>query len=409
MKSIRNIYKIGNGPSSSHTMGPKKASILFKEEFIEADNYVITLMGSLALTGKGHLTDKIIKEVFYDKNIKIVFDIETKCDYHPNTMTLEALKNGSSIGYWKVYSIGGGEIEIDGNNEKIIDDEIYELNSFTDIETYCINNNITLDKYIYEREKSDFKQYLKQVWNAMKTSINKGLNDEGVLPGKLEIQRKAKKIFNNIMPNETPDIRKNRLLMDYAYSVCEENAGGGIIVTAPTCGSCGILPAVLYYAMKEKNISEEKIIDGLAVAGLIGNLIKTNASISGAECGCQAEVGSACSMAAAAYAFLNDYSISKIESAAEIAMEHHLGLTCDPVDGYVQIPCIERNGAAAIRAIDSSIMSYLINMSGMISFDTVIDTMYETGKDLNSHYKETSTGGLAKKYCRNKFYNPYIK
>lgn len=409
MQSIRELYKIGNGPSSSHTMGPKKAAILFKQEFPTADKYIVTLMGSLALTGKGHLTDQIIMQAFEGSFIEIIFDIQTKCENHPNTMTLEAFSNNKSIGFWRVYSIGGGDIEIEGKPNVSSNNKVYDLNKFTDIATFCNNNNLNLAEYVYSREDSDFPSFLRTIWEAMKSSISNGLNAEGTIPGKLQIKKRAKTMYSSYDKSESPIIKKNRLLMSYAYAVCEENASGGQIVTAPTCGSSGILPAVLFYAQQEFNYTDEQIIDALCVSGLIGTLIKTNASVSGAECGCQAEVGSACSMAAAAYSFLQGYKLPIIENSAEIAMEHHLGLTCDPVQGYVQIPCIERNGAAAIRAIDSSIMSKLINHGGMISFDTVVDTMYETGKDLSSHYRETSTGGLAKKYVRNKFYNSSIE
>ena len=239
----------------------------------------------------------------------------------------------------------------------------------------------------------------------MKNGIEIGLKEEGIIPGRLEIPKKAKNLYEENIENETAELKRTRLLTAYAYATSEQNASGGIIVTAPTCGASGVLPAVLYYLYKEENIPEDKIIEGLAVAGLIGNLVKTNASISGAECGCQAEIGTACSMAAAGYAYIKGFSTDVIESAAEIAMEHHLGLTCDPIYGYVQIPCIERNAVAAIRAIDSANMASLLYKDSKISFDLVVETMYETGKDLSGHYRETSKGGLAKKYCRNKFYN----
>ena len=252
--------------------------------------------------------------------------------------------------------------------------------------------------------------FLATVWNKMQESINTGLSIEGTLPGKLKLERKAKFIYNNKLEDETEELKRTRLLTAYAYSVSETNASGGEIVTAPTCGSCGVLPAVLYYEKKTNNYTDEEIINALATAGIIGNLVKQNASISGAECGCQAEVGTACSMAAAACAELHNLSLSQIENAAEIAMEHHLGLTCDPIYGYVQIPCIERNAVAAIRAIDACNMARIINSRKQkISFDMVVDTMYETGKDLSKHYRETSEGGLAKKYCRNKFYNTELE
>ena len=406
IRTIRELFKIGNGPSSSHTMGPKRAAELFRDKNPDADRFEVVLYGSLASTGKGHLTDWIIRETLKNKLVDIFFDEKTRCTVHPNTMELIAYKDDEQIDEWKVYSVGGGAIEIDGekNIERI--PIVYNHSKFTEIKNYCEELNIDLAEYVYSKEDKDFKNYLEEIWDTMKNAVEEGLRKDGLLPGALKISRKAKKIFENVPAHETAELKRTRLLLAYAYSVSEQNSSGGIIVTSPTCGAAGVLPAVLYYSYKELGFSEEKIINALAVAGLIGNLIKTNASISGAECGCQAEVGTACSMAAAAFAYLNDYNLLHIEKAAEIAMEHHLGLTCDPVQGYVQIPCIERNGVAALRAIDSAYTAHILNDEGHISFDTVVDTMYETGKDLKSHYRETSKGGLAKKYCRNKFYNP---
>ena len=406
IRTIRELFKIGNGRSSSHTMGPKRAAELFRDKNPDADRFEVVLYGSLASTGKGHLTDWIIRETLKNKLVDIFFDEKTRCTVHPNTMELIAYKDDEQIDEWKVYSVGGGAIEIDGekNIERI--PIVYNHSKFTEIKNYCEELNIDLAEYVYSKEDKDFKNYLEEIWDTMKNAVEEGLRKDGLLPGALKISRKAKKIFENVPAHETAELKRTRLLLAYAYSVSEQNSSGGIIVTSPTCGAAGVLPAVLYYSYKELGFSEEKIINALAVAGLIGNLIKTNASISGAECGCQAEVGTACSMAAAAFAYLNDYNLLHIEKAAEIAMEHHLGLTCDPVQGYVQIPCIERNGVAALRAIDSAYTAHILNDEGHISFDTVVDTMYETGKDLKSHYRETSKGGLAKKYCRNKFYNP---
>ena len=400
MKSLKELYKIGNGPSSSHTMGPKKAALLLKEEYPDADLYKIILYGSLAFTGKGHLTDKIIDEALKPSNVEIIFNKEEKELKHPNTMDLIAFKEEKELGKFRVYSIGGGSIQIEGKDFQD-EKDIYQFTTFTDIKNNCED----LLKYVYSQEDNDIKEYLKQVWNTMKNGIETGLKEEGIIPGKLKISKKAKVLYEKNIENETAELKIIRLLTAYAYATSEQNASGGIIVTAPTCGASGVLPAVLYYLYKEENIPEDKIIEGLAVAGLIGNLVKTNASISGAECGCQAEIGTACSMAAAGYAYIKGFSTDVIESAAEIAMEHHLGLTCDPIYGYVQIPCIERNAVAAIRAIDSANMASLLYKDSKISFDLVVETMYETGKDLSGHYRGTSKGGLAKKYCRNKFYN----
>ncbi len=404
MKSIKELYKIGNGPSSSHTMGPKKAALLLKEKYPTADLYQIILYGSLAFTGKGHLTDKIILEALKPSNVEIIFNKETKELKHPNTMDLIALKNKEELGKFRAYSIGGGSIQIEGEDFQE-EKDIYDFTTYTDIKNNCKEKNISLLEYVYTQEDKDLSEYLKTVWQTMKKTLEEGLEQEGLIPGRLKIPKKAKTLYSKELEKETAELKRTRLLTAYAYATSEQNASGGMIVTAPTCGASGVLPAVLYYLYKQENVNEAKILEGLAIAGLIGNLVKTNASISGAECGCQAEIGTACSMAAAAYAYIKGYSIDVIECAAEIAMEHHLGLTCDPIYGYVQIPCIERNAVAAIRAIDSANMASLLYKDSKISFDLVVETMYETGKDLGSHYRETSKGGLAKKYCRNKFYN----
>ena len=408
MKSIKELYKIGNGPSSSHTMGPKKAALLLKEKYPTADLYQIILYGSLAFTGKGHLTDKIILEALKPSNVEIIFNKEKKELKHPNTMDLIALKNKEELGKFRAYSIGGGSIQIEGEDFQE-EKDIYDFTTYTDIKNNCKEKNISLLEYVYTQEDKDLSEYLKTVWQTMKKTLEEGLEQEGLIPGRLKIPKKAKTLYSKELEKETAELKRTRLLTAYAYATSEQNASGGMIVTAPTCGASGVLPAVLYYLYKQENVNEAKILEGLAIAGLIGNLVKTNASISGAACGCQAEIGTACSMAAAAYAYIKGYSIDVIECAAEIAMEHHLGLTCDPIYGYVQIPCIERNAVAAIRAIDSANMASLLYKDSKISFDLVVETMYETGKDLGSHYRETSKGGLAKKYCRNKFYNDNLE
>lgn len=407
MKSLKELYKIGNGPSSSHTMGPKKAALLLKEKYPEADLYKIILYGSLAYTGKGHLTDKIILKALEKNNVEIIFNKDVKELKHPNTMDLIAYKNREELGRFTAYSVGGGSIQIEGELIKE-EKDIYKFTTFTEIKKYCRKNKIALLEYVILQEGKEIIEYLNIVWKTMKKTLEEGLEKEGIIPGKLKISKKAKSLYNTVT-KETSELKRIRLLTAYAYATSEQNASGEIIVTAPTCGASGVLPAVLYYLYKQENISEKSIIEGLAVAGLIGNLVKENASISGAECGCQAEIGTACSMAAAAYAYIKGYNINIIECAAEIAMEHHLGLTCDPIYGYVQIPCIERNAVAAVRAIDSANMASFLYKDSKISFDLVIETMYETGKDLGSHYKETSKGGLAKKYCRNKFYNDNLE
>ncbi|MCI8352635.1 MAG: serine dehydratase [Clostridia bacterium] len=405
MQSLQELYKIGNGPSSSHTMGPKKATEIFRNKYSNADKFKIILYGSLALTGKGHLTDHIIRETLIGYEVEIEFDTKTDCDVHPNTFDIFAYKEDKLLDNWRVYSIGGGSFKIQ-NKQDVIVENIYKQKNFKEIKEYIKENNIDLYDYVCLVEgKEKITSFLTVVWETMQQTIKNGLTTTGIIPGRLKLPRRAKKIYENKLNFETNDIKKTRLLSSYAYATSEENASGGIIVTAPTCGACGVLPAVLYYMKEEYHINDEQIVKSLAVAGVIGNIIKTNASISGAECGCQAEIGTACSMAAAAVAYLFGLDIDRIENSAEVAMEHHLGLTCDPIYGYVQIPCIERNAVAAMRAFDAAILSSMLETNKKISFDLVVETMYETGKDLGKHYRETSEGGLAKKYCRNKYFN----
>lgn len=387
MKSIKELYKIGRGPSSSHTMGPEKAALYFKNKYKESDSFKAILYGSLSMTGKGHLTDWILKKIL-GKDTEITFDNTTTVS-HPNTFVLEAYKDNKSIGKDEFVSIGGGDIIINGLSD--IKDDIYPFKTFNDIKEYSIKNNISLENIVYKFEGNEIKEFLNQVYDKMIDSITNGLNNDSIIPGSLKLKRKAKLIFNS---SESNNDDKKRIVA-YSYAVSEENASGGIVVTAPTCGSSGVMPSCLYYYQNKYNISKNKIIDSLAVAGLFGNVVKENASISGALLGCQAEVGTACSMAAAALAHLNNEDLFMIESAAEIAMEHHLGLTCDPVNGLVQIPCIERNAVASLRAIDAQYLSSLPIYPERISFDDVVLSMYETGLDLHPRYKETSKGGLA--------------
>ena len=386
MESLKELYRIGNGPSSSHTMGPKFATIEFlnRNKDLEFDLIKVYLFGSLALTGKGHLTDKVIDNVLKNYNHEIIFDINHKTK-HPNTILFKGYKDKKCIVKMKARSVGGGKVVI--NKEKYFKEEIYDLNTFDDIKNYCLNKNIRLSDYVDEKE--DINDYLLEVYDAMLKAIDRGLKSKKRIPGALKLERKALYLYEKAK-NERDKV------MAYAYAVSEENASGNIIVTAPTCGASGILPAVIKYAL-DLGKTKEDIIRGLKTAGLVGNLIKTNASISGAEAGCQAEVGSACSMASVFLAEVNNDSIDVIEKAAEIALEHHLGLTCDPVDGYVQIPCIERNAVAALRAIDAYNLAKLEEeLDSRVSFDLICLTMLATGKDLLSGYRETAKGGLAK-------------
>ncbi|MBR6900620.1 MAG: L-serine ammonia-lyase [Synergistaceae bacterium] len=396
MKSIKSVYKIGNGPSSSHTVAPYRAACFFKEKYPDADFYRVTLFGSLAFTGEGHGTGKAVQSGL--PNSEIIYDRITSDIPHPNTMLFQAFKdNNKEIGQSRIFSIGGGSIRVEGEKSDE-DKEIYPQKNFSEILKSCRENNISLSEFIYKIEDLSLREYLYKIWQAMKNSVERGLKAEGILPGGLDVARKAKILYETRCYNESADVTMNRLIAAYAYSVSEENADEKIVVTAPTCGSCGVLPSVMYYMEKDKGFPEEEIINALAVAGMIGNIIRTNASISGAECGCQAEIGSACSMTAAALASLYALNIEQIEYAAEIAMEHNLGLTCDPVKGLVQIPCIERNAVAAMRAISAVNLSRFLYATRKISFDEIVATMYSTGKDMDEKYRETSHGGLAQIY-----------
>ena len=399
MESLRELYKIGIGPSSSHTMGPAKAALLFRQKYPEATRYKVVLQGSLAKTGKGHRTDFCILEVFSPKECEIEFDIKTMELYHPNTLLFYAYEKSRRIGFWEVYSVGGGSIVVKGQ-PVYKPERIYPHNSFVQIAEFCQERNMRLWEYVERFEGKEIWDYLKSMWEAMLRSLDEGLRTEGELFGGLGVQRRAKHLFRQRHIDENAETRENRLVCAYAFAVSEQNAACGTIVTAPTCGSCGILPAVLRYVRDKRGLEETEILHALATAGLMGNLIKTNASISGAECGCQAEVGSACAMASAGLGELYGMSLAQIEYAAEVALEHHLGLTCDPIGGLVQIPCIERNAVAAMRAINAVNLANFLTDSRKISFDTVVKTMYETGKDLSHRYRETSEGGLAKLYVK---------
>ena len=397
MKSIKSVYKIGHGPSSSHTVGPYHAAQVFGARYPQADRFKVTLYGSLAFTGEGHGTGKAIRSAL--PSAEILSDREKRDLPHPNTMLFEAYQNGLTLGRSRIFSIGGGSIRIEGEASEE-EREIYAQPNFTEILRDCRAQGTSLSRWIEGKEDAGLRDYLKTVWEAMQDAVRRGLCAEGTLPGGLGVSRKAKTLFENRCYNESADVAMNRVIAAYAYAVSEENASEGIVVTAPTCGSCGVLPAVLYYMQRDRGFPEGEILDALAVAALIGNVIRTNASISGAECGCQAEIVSACSMTAGALASLYGLNSDQIEYAAEIAMEHSLGLTCDPVDGLVQIPCIERNAVAAMRAISAVNLSRFLYSTRKISFDEVVATMYRTGRDMDEKYRETSHGGLAQIYRR---------
>ncbi len=398
MHSIREIYKIGKGPSSSHTMGPARAAGIFKEEHPEADSFRVILYGSLAKTGKGHGTDVAILQMLEPVQSEVVFQLEADFPLpHENTMDLFAFSEEKQTGFMRVMSVGGGDIRIEGRPTEA-EADVYPETTFAEIAAICKHRNIRLTQYIEEKEGKEIYDTLFQVWNTMQRAISDGLSTSGVLPGGLGVQRKAQQLFQNRHIDESEATRENRLVCAYAFAVSEQNADNGTIVTAPTCGACSVVPAVLKYFQETRHFTDEDILRALAVGGLIGTLVKENASISGAECGCQAEIGTACSMAAAALGELFGMGIDQIEYAAEVALEHHLGLTCDPICGLVQIPCIERNAVAAMRAINALRIANFLTDSRKISFDLVVKTMYETGKDLSFRYRETAEGGLAKLY-----------
>ena len=397
MQSLKMLYKIGHGPSSSHTMGPQYAAEYINSNYPDAAFVKVILYGSLALTGEGHGTDKVLKETIAAPN-ELVLDIETKDLPHPNTLDFNVYDNDKNeIAKVRAMSIGGGEIRIEGV-PAVTAPEIYPQKNFDEIKEYCLMHHLRLSDYVAKYEGEGIFVFLKTVWEQMKMTVREGLSVEGILPGGLEVERKAKYLYAQRHMDETPETRENRLVCAYAYAASEQNAGGGMITTAPTCGASGVLPAVLFYMQEKKGFTDFEIAKALAAAGIVGNVVKQNASISGAEAGCQAEIGTACSMAAAALAELHFMDLDQIEYAAENAMEHYLGLTCDPVCGLVQIPCIERNAVAAMRAINALSLANFLTSTRKVKFDTVVETMYQTGKDLKHHYRETSEGGLAVNY-----------
>lgn len=393
MESIREIYRIGHGPSSSHTMGPIKAAERFRDEHPDVQRVRVTLYGSLAATGRGHLTDKAVSDALSPLPVEFIWKADEELPVHPNGMMFESLdKDGNSLVSWKVYSIGGGAIQ--GEGESAVRQKIYSLETMDEILRECTQTGRTFWEYVEEVEGTEIWQYLSRINRVMHDSIERGLNREGVLPGGLGLARHAWTIYRKIQVTGG-ELKKEGFLPAYALAVAEENAVGGLIVTAPTCGSAGVLPAVLRHIEDLLRTPERDLLHALATAGLIGNMIKTNASISGAEVGCQGEIGSACAMAAAAATQLMGGSIRQIEYAAEMGLEHHLGLTCDPVNGLVQIPCIERNAFAAERALDCASFALYSDGSHRISFDEVVRVMRQTGHDLPHVYRETAEGGLA--------------
>ncbi|MFR2910672.1 MAG: L-serine ammonia-lyase, iron-sulfur-dependent, subunit alpha [Clostridia bacterium] len=396
MESLRELFKIGKGPSSSHTMGPERAAKIIKKRFGENAEYVVDLYGSLSMTGKGHLTDYIIHETL-GENCQVNFCEET-LPFHPNGMVFHIYQDGKLKDDITAYSVGGGSIVWEGEDDfSMSRKNVYREKSLKEILETLDRNAYSFYDYVMEHENALFVDYLYEILDTMFDCVKRGLEKEGTIPGKLQLPRVAKQMYTQAINLPAESERETLILSSYAYAVAEENASGQTIVTAPTCGSSGVLPAILYYCYKQLNVEKPRLIKALAVAGVFGNVIKNNASISGADAGCQAEIGSACAMGAALYAWILGLNNSLIEYAAEMGLEHNLGLTCDPVGGYVQIPCIERNGYAALRAIDCAI--YAKNLGyvrkNKVSFDAVVNVMKNTGHDLNKAYKETSLGGLA--------------
>ncbi|PVZ12198.1 L-serine ammonia-lyase [Porphyromonas loveana] len=399
MESITQIFRIGYGPSSSHTIGPRRAAEMFLERNPAAKSFRVTLYGSLAATGKGHLTDVAILAVLEPHApTEIVWRADVVKPFHPNGILFESFDSaGKQLEEWLIYSIGGGVLANEHFNEQR-GREVYPLNKMSDILDELNRRGLSFWEYVEENEGPEIWDYLSEVWEVMKNAIQEGLEAEGVLPGGLGVRRKAANYLIRAQ-GYTPGVRSRGNVYAYALAVSEQNASGGRIVTAPTCGSSGVIPAVLYHLQQTREFSDKRILRALATAGLFGNVVRTNASISGAEVGCQGEVGVACAMGAAASSQLFGGTLSQIEYAAEMALEHHLGLTCDPVCGLVQVPCIERNAFAAARALDANTYANFSDGRHRISFDQVVEVMRQTGKDLPSLYKETSQGGLAAVHC----------
>ena len=369
MQGIKELFKIGRGPSSSHTLAPERACKLFLEVNGTYPGYLVELYGSLSLTGKGHHTDKIIEETL-GGNCKVVFKLDWDESF-PNGFYIYGLDTaGIKQVKWTVFSIGGGSIQIKEHPVNY-NDEVYFETSLEEIYQVCEKNHETLMEYA-QRHESDIRTYLSDILDAMCACVKRGLSEEGMLPGELQMRRSAHDLYLQGLHANMSDQRDIRL-MSYAYAASEENAAGHTCVTAPTLGACGVLAAFMYYAYNDCEITREKCIDALIIA---------------------------VSMTAAACAYLEGLQPSQIEYAAEIGMEHNLGLTCDPVLGYVMIPCIERNAVGVRRAVDSAnLAKYLSRVrSHLVSFDMVVETMKDTGSQLPRSLRETAEGGLAKEW-----------
>lgn len=397
MLSIREIYKEGYGPSSSHTIGPARAAEIMKQRHPEANYFRVSLYGSLALTGKGHHTYSALRKSFLPKQVDIIWRPEESLPLHPNGMIIEAFteEDGQLIDLWEVYSIGGGDLK--DTTGILNNSHVYRLSTMTEILAWCKSEGKSLWEFVEDNEGKSIWEFLANTWQTMRETVKRGIDNEGVLPGPIKLARRASAQYTKAL-NSHGTMKQVGLLFAFSLAVAEENAAGGKIITAPTCGSSGVLPGVLFYLNSEEHITEQKMLRALATAGLIGNLVKHNASISGAEVGCQGEIGTACAMAAAAMTQIMGGSPTQIEYAAEMAMEHNLGLTCDPVMGYVQIPCIERNAIAATKAYSCAVYALSSDGGHKVSFDKAVETMAETGRDIQVAYRETGIGGLAKNW-----------
>ena len=394
MKSIREVFRMGYGPSSSHTMGPSQAAEFFKNKHPQADKFRVTLYGSLALTGKGHGTDTVIHKVIgRPEDTEIVWESGITLPRHPNGMVFESIEKGQVTDKWEVYSVGGGALWDERGT--FDSEEVYPVTTMREVLNWCKNEGCTLVDYVLAHEKPDILDYLSEVWEQMQQTVKNGLENEGVLPGTLKLARKASSY--NIQAMEAAGCsRPMGLLFAAGLATSEENAGGGRVTTAPTCGASGVVPAVMYFLKHDQGMTDRRIVRGLATAGLIGNIVKSNGSISGAEVGCQGELGTACAMAAGAATQILGGTPRQVEYAAEIGFEHNLGLTCDPVCGYVQIRCIERNAFVAQKARECAIYALFSDGRHMVTFDDVVKTMMETGRDMQAKYRETGLGGLAR-------------
>ncbi len=392
MESLRELYRIGPGPSSSHSLGVRNGCKYYMNKYPDYEKYRVELYGSLALTGKGHMTDKVIENFFGRDKVEILWKHEDR--EHPNTMVITSLKDGKLINEETIYSVGGGKIEVKGVSD-LVDPDVFPHDHLREIIRYCDKENIDLADYAFRFDEG-IEEYLLTVLRQMLDVVERGLEGTGYLPGKLHLQKVAKEIYEQSLTAEDPTVRQKLEITAYAYGAMEESSSGHTVVTAPTLGSSGVVCSLVNYYYRH-GVSEEKLVRGLAVAGLIGNVVKTNATISGAAGGCQAEIGTACAMGCGLASYIEGLGSNQIDYAAEIGIEHNLGLTCDPVGGYVQIPCIERNGVAALRCLDA--MNYARYIGGIrknrVSFDMVVNVMKHTGKKIPVELRETSLGGLA--------------